>query len=81
MLAGTDLDDETINDFLSMVRAARRRPVGSEGINEILSKLELLQNGQPTRAAYYCLVNIQKIFSGCVCPAWKVSITYASCRY
>ncbi len=46
-----DLDDETINDFLSMVRAARRRPVGSERVNEILNKLELLQNGQPTRAA------------------------------
>lgn len=52
-----DLDDKTVDTFISLIKAAGRRPVGSEGTTEILTKLELVKNGLPTRAAILLLGN------------------------
>lgn len=50
-----DLDPQAIAKFISLVREAGRRPLGEEKPNEILEKLELVQDGKPTRAAILLL--------------------------
>lgn len=50
-----DLNEETVASFISLIKAAGRRPLGDEGLDEILSKLELVQDGHPTRAAILLL--------------------------
>lgn len=50
-----DLDPQAIAKFISLVREAGRRPLGSEQTNEVLEKLELVQKGKPTRAAILLL--------------------------
>lgn len=50
-----DLDPDAIAQYISLVKETGRRPLGKEGTYEILEKLELVQNGRPTRAAILLL--------------------------
>lgn len=47
----SDLDQNAVSRFISLVKTTGRRPVGEHGPDEILSKMELVKNGLPTRAA------------------------------
>ena len=46
-----DLNPKTVAAFISLVKAAGRRPLGGQDTDEILGKLELVQSGRPTRAS------------------------------
>ncbi|MGH9549944.1 MAG: RNA-binding domain-containing protein, partial [Terriglobales bacterium] len=46
-----DLNDETLDEFISLVSSARRRPLGAERADEVLTKLGLAHDTVPTRAA------------------------------
>ncbi len=58
----SDLDQDAVKRFISLVKATGRRPVGERGEDEILSKLELVKNGVPTRAAILLFGNSPRRF-------------------